>query len=404
MTPNTFSVQFIIKADKQDNGGFVPIYAKIFINGCKIELSTFQKISPSHWDKTKRQVKPHIKTAIEVNQFLEKFKSRIYSCYSKLMGTDEDLNATTFKSKFYGKAIVEKVPKIIEVAEQHNKNFESLIGVKYSHGSFKNYRTTLKYLKEFIPKAYKLSDLELKKVNFTFCEKFYSFLTTEKSCNTNGANKQIQRLKKIINYSIKQGFIHFNPMATFSLEFKPVNKIALTTDEINRVAEITFQRETLANVRNVFLFQCYTGLSYADVKRVSKKHLQADDKGKLWIRMERAKTTTYFSVPLLPKALEILELYSELNHKEGYLLPVLSNQKMNDNLKVIQEIAKINKSLTTHLARHTFATTITLGNGVPIETVSRMLGHTKLSTTQVYAKVLENKIERDMKQLSKKLK
>lgn len=404
MTPNTFSVQFIIKADKKDNGGFVPIYAKVFINGSKIELSTFQKVNPLHWDKTKRQLKPNIKTANEVNQFLENFKSRIYTCYSKLIASEEDLTATTFKSKFYGNKIVEKLPKIIEVAEQHNKNFESLIGVKYSYGSFKNYKTTLKYLKEFIPLIYKQKDIELTKVNFNFCEQFYSYLTTEKTCTTNGANKQIQRLKKIINYSIKQGYINFNPMATYTLEFKPVTKIALTQDEVNRLAKMTFSRKTLENVRNAFLFQCYTGISYADVKRLSKKHLHTDDKKMLWIKMERAKTTTYFSVPLLPKALDILEQYKDLKQKGDLLLPVLSNHKMNSHLKLIQELAKINKNLTTHLARHTFATTITLGNGVPIETVSRMLGHTKLSTTQVYAKVLDNKIANDMEVLKDILK
>lgn len=399
MATNTFTIKFVVKNEKIDKHGQIPIYAKLFINGKKLELTTNRKTLPESWgDNTSLTDK-------SLNTYLELFKSKLYDAYSKLILGDEYITPELFKDVMAGKKPKEvKKHFLIEITNQHNQNFESLIGIKYSYGSYKNYKTTLKYLQEFVLSKYNAKDIELNKVDYNFCEKFYSFLTTEKSCKTNGANKQIQRLKKIINYSIKQGFIHFNPMATFSLEFKPINKIALTTDEINKVAEIIFQRETLANVRNVFLFQCYTGLSYADVKRLTRNHVQPDDKGKLWIKMERTKTTTYFSVPLLPKALEILENYSELNHKEGYLLPVLSNQKMNDNLKVIQELAKINKSLTTHLARHTFATTITLGNGVPIETVSRMLGHTKLSTTQIYAKVLDNKIERDMDELKIKLK
>jgi site-specific recombinase XerD len=404
MTPNTFSVQFIIKKDKMDNGGLVPIYAKVFINGNKIELSTFQKINPNQWDKGRRQLKTHIKTANEVNQFLENFRSRIYACYSKLVASEEELNSATFKNKFYGKKVEAKQHKLIEVTTQHNINFESLIGIKYSYGSYKNYKTTLKYLTEFVLSTYKAKDIELTKVNFSFCEKFYSFLTTVKDCKTNGANKQIQRLKKIINYSIKQGYINFNPMATFTLEFKPVNKIALTQEEVNRLANTAFERQTVNNVRNVFLFQCYTGLSYADVKSLSKKHLHLNENGKLWIKMDRAKTSTSFSVPLLPKAIEILDLYKEATFSNDLLLPVLSNQKMNEYLKLIQELVKINKPLTTHLARHTFATTITLGNGVPIETVSRMLGHTKLSTTQIYAKVLDMKIGKDMDDLENKIK
>lgn len=399
MATNTFTIKFVVKHEKMDKKGEVPVYAKLFINGKKLELTTNRKVLPENWAENQSVNDPSL------NTYLELFKAKLYDAYSKLTLSHEYLTPELFKEVLAGKKPKEeKKHFLIQTTEQHNKNFESLIGVKYSYGSYKNYKTTLKYLKEFIPLIYKQKDIELNKVNFNFCEQFYSFLTTEKTCTTNGANKQIQRLKKIINYSIKQGYINFNPMATFTLEFKPVTKIALTQDEVNRLAKMTFSRKTLENVRNAFLFQCYTGLSYADVKRLAKKHLHTDDKGNLWIKMERAKTTTYFSVPLLPKALEILEQYKELKQKGDLLLPVLSNHKMNSHLKLIQELAKINKNLTTHLARHTFATTITLGNGVPIETVSRMLGHTKLSTTQVYARVLDNKIANDMEVLKGKLK
>ncbi len=404
MTPNTFSVQFIIKQDKQDNGGLVPVYAKVFINGSKIELSTFRKINPNHWDKAKKQIKPTVKNATEVNQFLEDFKSRIYACYSKLIASSNELSAEGFKNQFYGKKEKKNTPQIIEAAQKHNQNFESLIGIKYSYGSYKNYKTTLKYLQEFVPETFNKKDVPLTEINFKFCEAFFHFLTTKKNCQTNGANKQLQRVKKIVNYAIKQGYINYNPMATYTLEFKPVNKIALTLDEVRRISNLKLNRKTLETVKDIFLFQCYTGISYSDAKRLSSINISKDRKEQKWVKMTRAKTQTLFSVPLLPQANEILEKYLKESIENNAILPVLSNQKMNDNLKVIQELAAISKNLTTHLARHTFATTITLNNGVPIETVSRMLGHTKLSTTQMYAKVLDDKIAKDMDALKEKLK
>jgi site-specific recombinase XerD len=159
------------------------------------------------------------------------------------------------------------------------------------------------------------------------------------------------------------------------------------------------QRPVLIKVKDIFIFQCYTGLSYGDTQRLNSSNIEQKGKNEYWLKMTREKTKVAFTVPLLPKALLIIEKYSSAEDKKGGLLPTISNQKMNENLKLIQELAKIEKNLTSHLARHTFATTITLGHGVPIETVSKMLGHTKLATTQMYAKVLDNKIRQDMAKL-----
>ena len=291
---------------------------------------------------------------------------------------------------------------LLSVATEHDEHFRSMLGIKYSAGSYKNYKTTLKYLNEFVPEVSGKPDIPLDSVNYKFCEAFFTYLTTQKDCHTNGANKQLQRLKKIINYAIKLGYINRNPMATYTLEFEPVNKVALTQPEIEKLRKLKLQRPTLEHVRDVFLMQCFTGLSYADIKLLGQKHLSLAENGTYWIHMARQKTKVSFAIPLLPQALVILQKYITENKSDKPIMPVLSNQKMNDNLKVIQELAGISKTLTTHLARHSFAT-VALSNGVPIETVSRLLGHTKLSTTQLYAKVLESKIEADMAQLSRSL-
>jgi len=192
-------------------------------------------------------------------------------------------------------------------------------------------------------------------------------------------------------------------MATYTVEYTPVNKVALNMAEIDRLAGLSLQRDVLKSVRDVFLMQCYTGLAYADIRQLSKSHISIGDNGTQWIRMKRQKTSVSFAVPLLPAALAILDKYMPNSDPETPLLPVITNQKMNENLKLLQELAGISKNLTTHLARHSFAT-LTLNYGVPISSVSRMLGHTKLSTTQIYAKVLEGTIDEDMKLLSERLK
>lgn len=394
MATNSFTLKFVVKTEKQDNFGLVPIYAKMYINGQKLELSTNKRIEPFKWDKYNKNAKYDN----DLNEFLELFKTKMYNTYSKALLNDEYLTPELFKTMLKGvKKPTQKVHYLIETAILHNTNFEKMIGIKYSYGSYKNYKSTLKYLKEFVPIYSGNKDIPLEEVNYKFCESYYGYITTEKTCTTNGANKQIQRLKKIINYAIKQGFISKNPMATFTLEFKPVNRVTLTIVELKKLIEFDFQRPTLEKVRDIFIFQCFTGLSYADIKTLCLNDIEEN-----LIKMDRAKTGNQFTVPLLTQALGLIEQYADYENATKPIFPVLSNQKMNSNLKLIQEIAGIKKSLTTHIGRHTFATTIALANGVPIETVSKMLGHTKISTTQVYAKVLDDKIIKDMDRLKDK--
>lgn len=387
-------MQFIVKSEKMDKNGFVPIYAKLFINTQKIEISTNRRIELYKWDKKNKKAKEDE----ELNQFLELYKIKLYNTYSKALLKDEYLTPELFKEIFLGtKKEKVKIHYLLETATLHNTNFEKMIGIKYSYGSYKNYKSTLKYLNEFVPMYTNAKDIPLEEVNYNFCEAYYGYVTTEKTCTTNGANKQIQRLKKIVNYAIKQGFISKNPMATFTLEFKQVKRVVLSIEELKKLIQFDFQRPTLEKVRDVFIFQCFTGLSYADIKTLNLRDIEDN-----LIKMDRAKTGNKFVVPLLPQALELIDKYADYENATNPIFPVLSNQKMNLNLKLIQEIVGIKKSLTTHIGRHTFATTIALANGVPIETVSKMLGHTKISTTQVYAKVLDDKIIKDMDRLKDK--
>jgi len=402
MSTQTHNIYLYLRKSRPDKEGKLPIYIRISLNNDRMEYPSGQSIHAEHWDDHKQKA-VRTKEAGAVNGVLTTVRADINKAISQLQISQTEVTLDNVRLLLKGDAIKE-TRTFIQVAQEHNDNFEKQVGKKYSYGSFKNYKTTLKYLIEFVPIYSGKKDIPLKAVNYKFCEAYYSYLTTEKSCHVNGANKQIQRVKKIINYAIRSGYISSNPMASFSIEFTPVHKVALNMVEINKLAGLDLQRQVLKSVRDVFLLQCYTGLAYVDVRQLSKAHISTGDNGTQWIRMKRQKTNVSFSVPLLPAALEVLSKYLPNAAIEAPLLPVISNQKMNENLKLLQELAGISKNLTTHLARHSFATTITLNNNVPISTVSRMLGHTKLSTTQIYAKVLEGTIDADMRLLGERLK
>jgi len=399
-SPN-YNIFLYLRKTRPNKEGKYPIYIRIRVNKDKIEYPSGQYIDAAYWDE-KKQRATKCKEASTINGMLDTAKANINQAISQLYMSKAEVSLDNIRLLLKGEA-VQETHTFIKVASEHNENFEKQVGKKYSYGSYKNYKTTLKYLIEFVPLYSGRKDIDLKAVNYRFCEAYFTYLTTEKKCHVNGANKQIQRVKKIINYAIRSGYLQNNPMATYSVEYTPVNKLALTMAEINKLAALQLQRQVLKDVRDVFLLQCYTGLSYSDIKQLSKSHISAGENGALWIRMQRQKTSVSFGVPLLPAALLILDKYLPNADPDKPLMPVISNQKMNDNLKLLQELAGIPKNLTTHLARHSFATTITLNNGVPISTVSRMLGHTKLSTTQIYAKVLEKTIEADMLLLEQKL-
>lgn len=401
MKKTSFTVKMILKKEKIKADGTAPIYVRVRLNSEKMELSTNKSIVPLAWDSKHARVTKH-PLAKDINSYLDAFKGKLTEAYSQLFIAQQDITLDAIRTIVLGKPSGAK-HTIIQVAEEHNQHFQSLVGVKYSGGSYKNYKTTLKYLQEFVPRHSRKRDIPLENVDYSFCQAFYVYLTTEKTCRTNGANKQIQRLKKIMNYAIRHGYIKTNPLATYTLEFERVHKEALTLQEINKLMNLQLHRPVLQQVRDVFLLQCFTGLSYGDVRNLKMEHISKGDNGGWWIRMKRQKTNVSFSIPLLEPALVLLNSYIPPTDPINPIMPVLSNQKMNDNLKVLQELAGIQKTLTTHLARHSFAT-IALNNDVPLVSVSSMLGHTKLATTQIYAKVLEGKIENDMKLLGERLK
>jgi integrase len=295
---------------------------------------------------------------------------------------------------------------LLKIFQNHNNQLEKLIGKDYASGTALRYRTAKSHVEEFIKFEYKVNDIPVKDVDHKFIAGLEYYLKTERNCAHNTAIKYITNFKKVIRIAFANDWISKDPFFNWKARLKTVDREFLSEEEIQKMIEKEFHIPRLNQIRDIFIFSCFTGLAYADVKKLTKENVVLGIDGDQWIKTKRTKTNTITNIPILPTAANIIEKYA--NHKEVLnklvLLPVLSNQKMNAYLKEIADLCGITKNLTFHLARHTFATTVTLTNGVPIESVSKMLGHKSLKTTQHYAKILDRKVSDDMHLLKDKLK
>jgi site-specific recombinase XerD len=303
------------------------------------------------------------------------------------------------------KGTSDKSKMIIAIFQQHNDQMKSLVGKDFSPATLERYKTSLEHTKSFMEWKYGVSDMDIRKMDFEFVSQYEFWLKTFRNCNHNTTIKYIANFRKIVNRCIRSGWLEKDPFIGFKMTKKEVIPEYLTDHELATMAAKKFSSERLSQVRDIFLFCCYTGLAFADVKKLKASEIGVGIDGSKWIFTNRQKTDTISRIPLLPIALDIIEQYKDhptcINSEK--VLPVLSNQKYNEYLKEIANICGISKKMTTHTARHTFATTITLSNGVPMESVSKMLGHKNLKTTQHYARVLDRKISDDMNLLKAKM-
>lgn len=396
-------VSFQLKKTKIDQQGKVPIYVRITINSLRTEFSIQQNVYPDKWLSNAGIVKGSNEESKSLNAFMATVRLKLNEKYRLLMETNKLITPETIKNAYLG--ISEKGKTILEVFNYHNTQLKALVNSQFALGTYDRYCTALKHVKEFLQFKYKISDISIKQINHEFITEFEYYLKTERKCCHNTTMKYITNFKKIIGICIKNKWIIENPFENYKINLKEVEREYLSKDEIQAITDKEFATQRLAQIRDIFLFCCFTGLSYADVKKLSKEHIITGIDGEHWIKINRTKTDVRSSIPLLPMASDILNKYKDdvkcqANKK---LLPVLSNQKMNDYLKEIAAVCGINKNITFHLARHTFATTITLANGVALESVGKMLGHRSIKTTQHYAKVIDRKLSEDMKLVRQKL-
>ena len=398
----TFGLLFYLKKGKANTNGQLPIYLRITIDGKRTEISTKRTIEIEKWCVKANKAIGRTEDIRELNAYLDSLISRVYQSQRDLIQNNKEVTIETLKNKFLG--VEEKQITLMNLFKEHNKRVEKLIGKGYSAGTLERYKTVFKHLQEFMKQNYNVSDIYFNRINHKFITDFEFYLKSERNCAHNSAIKYIKNFKKIVRIAIASDLITKDPFLNYKVQLKVVKREFLSEEEIQTMMEKDLHTHRLGIVRDIFVFCCYTGLAYSDVKKLSKDSLVIGIDGEKWIKTNRTKTDTRSNIPLLPPALKIIKKYENypLSVNKGVLLPVLSNQKSNAYLKEVADLCGIKKNLTTHLARHTFATTVTLSNGVGIESVSKMLGHTSIKTTQHYAKILDRKVSYDMAILKQK--
>lgn len=403
-TTNTFGVHFVARP-KKSNPCELWIYVRITVGKKVAEASLKRKVEAQYWDQAGECIKGNKKLQQELKPFLDDVRYKFTDCFRKLQVERKPISAVALKDSFLGKE--ESSYTLCGLMKYHNENMKTVL----APGTLKNYFTTERYVKLFLEKKHRSKDMYLLELNYQFITEFEIFLrkTTpldeSNPLSNNGIMKHMERLRKMVTLAAKMEWIPKDPFQQYSLKFQKVDKAFLTIQELTTLETTDLKVQKLHLARDLFIFSCYTGLAYVDLMNLQPSNICWGIDGNLWLKTARKKTEVPVNIPLLNKANAILEKYRDdvRAKNRDRVFPRLSNQKMNAYLKQIAIACEITKPFSFHMARHTFATIVTLSNGVPIETVSKMLGHTKLSTTQIYARVLERKVGEDMLQLAKRL-
>ena len=393
---STFKVLFYLKKGSEKKNGEVMIMARITIDGKLCQFSTKQSILPENWNIAAGKAKG--KDAGKINALLEDIKASLNNIYHEQQRRDNYVTAEKVKNEFLGHS--EKHETILDLFKKHNDDVKQLVGISKTIATYRKYEVTRRHLAEFIQSKYNISDIAINEITPMFITDFELYLRTTCKCSYNTTAKFMQFFKRIILIARNNGILIGDPFANYKIRLEKVDRGYLSEDEIKIILKKKMVSERLENVRDLFIFSCFTGLAFSDIHGLRKEHIVEDSNGVRWIRKGRQKTKIMCNIPLMEVPLKILEKYStnEYCRKHGVLFPVLCNQKMNACLKELADICGIKKTLTTHVARHTFAT-FALANGVSIESVAKMLGHTNVQMTRHYARVLDRTVIREMSQI-----
>lgn len=399
----TYNVSFVLRKNKRLRNDEIPLVVRITLNGSRAEFNAKFSVKPESWNSKKCMVTGSSSQARKINSYIEQLKISLYDSMRDLEERGVEISAENIKNNYLG-LIEHKQKTLLSLYNEHNEKMNELIGRGYAFSTLQKHLTTVEHLKTFVQKKYKSEDMLIEKVNNEFVTEFEFYLKSEKNISNNTTIKYLKNLGKIIRSALNAGYIKRNPFEGVKYHTEEVERNFLDKSEIQLLIDKKFPNKRLEQIKDVFLFCCFTGLAFADVKALTTECLYTPNENEIWIKKKRQKTKKWFHLPLLPQAKAIIDKYAHHKIREkGLLLPVPTNQKMNAYLKEIADLTGINKNLTTHCARHTFATTVTLANGVSMESVSKMLGHSSILMTKLYARVLDETIDREMKGLENKL-
>ena len=403
MERTTFGLLFYIRRDKTNKRGEAPVFMRLTINGERADASIKRFIEPHAWNSAKGKANEKSRGGKDLNLYLDAISANILRIQRDLELDKKEVSAQIILNRYLGKEQSDR-HTLMEVFRAHNEKCRALSGISLAPATVIRYETTLRLTEEFLQKNYKKEDCYLDEVTNQFIEDFEFFLKTVRRCCHNTTTKYLLNFKKIIRIALAKGWMKKDPFAQVHFHFEPVEREFLEKQELKAMLnkEITITR--LAQVRDIFCFCCLTGLAFTDVQQLKAEHLVVDIHGKIWIRKARQKTKNMCNIPLLDEAQKILDRYRDHPYCQtrGVLLPVCSNQKMNSYLKELADICGIRKNLSTHCARHTFAT-LTLASGATIDNVAKMLGHANVNMTRRYAKVLDSSIMRDMEAVAENM-
>jgi integrase len=403
MLEKSLGLMFFLKKPQDYVEGLVTVYLRITVDGVPKEMSTKRIWDPSRWNAKANRAVGTKEDVRNLNAYLDVLQNKAYAARTHLIDRGKVVTALAIKNIISGED--QRQWMLLTLFKEHNRQLEAMIGNGVAKGTHTNFETTYKHVANFLRKEYKADDINILSLDLEFVKKLYNWFRMVKKLNHNSALKNIANMKKIVLDCVDNGWLPADPFAKFGMNRDEVETVYLTKEEVQVIVNKELRTPRLSRVRDLFVFSCFTGLSFIDMKQLKRSEVNVAANGELRIYKNRQKTGTAAVIPLLPIAKGILQKYAYDEHCmiTDMLLPVLSNQKYNSYLKELAERCDIEIELSSKIARNTFATTVTLANNVPMETISKMMGHKSLRQTQHYAKVLAVKVNEDMATLNNKL-
>lgn len=389
-----------MKRNAPKKNGLIPVMCRITVNGKISQFSCKLDVEEKTWNIELGRVSGRSTVAQETNRMLDKIRVGINKAYQDICDKDNYVTAEKVRNVFLGMGMNHET--LLAVFRQHNEDYEKQVGKIKSLRSYWKYCIVYKHLEEFIKQRYKVSDIALKELAPAFITDFELFLRTEKNHCNNTVWSYMMPFRSIIFMAINNGWLQRDPFYAYSITKEETKRGFLSKEEINLLIKSTFKKPSYTLIRDLFIFCTFTGLSWTDMANLTKENLQTSFDGHLWIKTNRQKTGTESNIRLLDVAKHIIEKYDGMTD-DNKLLPVPCYVNCKNSIKVIAKKCGIEKNVTWHMSRHTYATTVCLSNDVPIETLSKMLGHRSIRTTQIYAKITAEKVSRDMEKLSKQI-
>lgn len=402
MERQSFKITFYLRRTRLTKAGLAPVLSRVTVNGIAAEIPLKCHIYPERWSQQKERAIGKDKLSIEINGTLDSFRARVFEIRTQIQHEGGDVNIHEIKRRLTESRVTRMFLKELS---DYCKLRQKEVGVNITQLTADKFHRTLRYLQEYTLEKYNKQDIPLSSVNYDYVYGFKIFVQTRHNCKNNGAVNLLRALRNFILYCISNEWIQKNPLKEMRLKMEITQVRAhLTKSELEQIISKEMPIERLERVRDVFVFCCLTGLAFTDADHLCADHIGRDDKGNVWIHKPRQKTAIMSIIPLLPYAREILDKYADDNEcmKKGKLIPICSNQRMNAYLKELATICNINKLLTTHCARHTFAC-VAIEYGMPLETIAKVLGHTKVQMTQHYARLSDGAVLRDMVKLNDSL-